>query len=168
MVSIQNSKDVSIVEIIDATVHDLEAILALQKLAYQSEAELLGDYSIPPLTQTLDDIMADFRRGKILKAVEDGEIIGSVRVYFSDNTLYIGKLIVSPPRQNQGIGTALLQAAEALYPKARYELFTSDKSERNLYLYVKNGYTEFKRELLSSNVDMVFLEKCSQCVPLRP
>jgi hypothetical protein len=29
---------------------DLREILALQKLAYQSEAELYDDHSIPPLT----------------------------------------------------------------------------------------------------------------------
>ena len=33
---------------------DLEEILALQKLAYQSEAELYDDYTIPPLTQSLE------------------------------------------------------------------------------------------------------------------
>ena len=139
--------------------HDLPEILALQKLAYQSEAELVGDYSIPPLTQTLDGITDDFNSGIILKAVDNGGIVGSVRMRFAENTLYIGRLIVSPPRQNQGIGTALLSAAEKLYPNARFELFTSDKSEKNLALYIKNGYKEFKREPLNENVNIVFLEK---------
>ena len=31
-------------KIIKAEAHDLPSILALQKLAYQSEAELVGDY----------------------------------------------------------------------------------------------------------------------------
>ena len=149
-------------EIIEATAHDLASILALQKLAYQSEAELVGDYSIAPLTQTLDGITDDFNSGVLLKAVDKAdknEIIGSVRARFSENTLYIGRLIVSPLRQNQGIGTALLHAAEALHPGARFELFTSDKSEKNLALYTKNGYKEFKREPLNENVNIVFLEK---------
>jgi len=142
-----------------AQIHDLPAILALQKLAYQSEAELIGDYSIRPLTQTMDGIADDFSSGVILKAVEGDKIIGSVRVRLSENTLYIGRLIVTPPRQNQGIGTALLRAAESLYPGARCELFTSDRSARNLHLYRKNGYQEFRREPLNENVDRVFLEK---------
>ena len=146
-------------EIINATENDLPAILALQKLAYQSEAELVGDYSISPLTQTLDGVKDDFNSGVFLKAVENDEIIGSVRVRFSDNTLYIGRMIVSPAHQNKGIGTTLLHAAEALYPNARYELFTSEKSERNLHLYKKNGYKEFKREPMNDNVNFVFLEK---------
>ena len=40
-------------EITQATAEDAAAILALQRLAYQSEAEVYGDFSIPPLTQTL-------------------------------------------------------------------------------------------------------------------
>jgi ribosomal protein S18 acetylase RimI-like enzyme len=149
-------------EIIVATVDDLPSILTLQKLAYQSEAELVGDYSIPPLTQTLDGITDDFNKSVFLKAVENDEIIGSVRVRLSDNTSHIGRLIVSPTRQNRGIGTALLHAAEELYPETRFELFTSDKSERNLSLYIKNGYKEFKREPLNENVNAVFLEKCGK------
>jgi len=146
-------------KIVKAVAHDLPAILALQKLAYQSEAELLGDYSIQPLTQTIEGITADFNSGIILKAVDDGEIIGSARVRSYEDTLFIGKLIVDPSRQNQGIGAALLSAAEKLYSAARFELFTSEKSEKNLYLYAKSGYKEFKREPLNENVDAVFLEK---------
>jgi hypothetical protein len=33
--------------------------LALQKLAYRSEAEIYDDYTIPPLTQTLGEMRAD-------------------------------------------------------------------------------------------------------------
>ena len=39
--------------IIRAEAEDLESILQLQYLAYQSEALLLGDEDIPPLRQTL-------------------------------------------------------------------------------------------------------------------
>jgi len=111
-----------------AEICDLPSILTLQKLVYQSEAELVGDYSIQPLTQTLESITNDFNNGVILKATDNDEIIGSVRVHFSENTVFIGKLIVTPLRQNQGIGKALLLAAENLYPDKRFELFTSDKS----------------------------------------
>ena len=38
---------------------DLQKILELQYLAYQSEAQLFGDKNIPPLMQTLSDIEAE-------------------------------------------------------------------------------------------------------------
>ncbi|MFD1260282.1 GNAT family N-acetyltransferase [Entomomonas asaccharolytica] len=143
-----------------ATITDLPAILELQKLAYQSEAKLLNNFNIPPLTQTLTDIEKEFKQGIILKATDTHhQIIGSVRGYTDDNTLYIGKLIVRPNQQNQGLGTLLLMTIEKYYPQLRYELFTSTKSEKNLALYVKNGYKEFKREKIKDNLEFVFLEK---------
>ena len=153
--------------ILKAEIKDLRAVLSLQKLAYQSEAQLVNDFSIPPLTQTLEGITEDFNNGVILKAVEQfntDTVIGSVRGRFSENTLtlYIGRLIVDPSFQNRGIGTALLSSIEELYPHVRYELFTSDRSSKNLSLYIKNGYKEFKREPLNEHVDFIFLEKYGQ------
>jgi len=142
-----------------AEILDLPAILALQKLAYQSEAALVGDFSIPPLTQTLDGIIDDFNNGIVLKAVDNDKIIGSVRVHVLDSSVFIGKLIVTPLRQNQGIGKALLSATEGLYPNKRYELFTSSKSIKNLALYTKCGYVEFMRKRLNDNAEIVFMEK---------
>ena len=148
-----------LVEITTSEICDLPSILSLQKLAYQSEAELAGDFSIPPLIQTLGGITEDFDNGVILKALDNGEIVGSVRVRLVENTAHIGRLIVLPQKQNRGIGTALLLAAEKIYPCARFELFTSDRSSKNLALYVRNGYKEFRREPLNEVVDLVFMEK---------
>jgi hypothetical protein len=56
--------------------------------------------------------------------------------------------------------TRLLHTVEAAFPEAgRYELFTGHKSARNLYLYRKLGYVEFKREPVSDALTIVFLEK---------
>ena len=145
-----------------AEINDLPIILTLQKLAYQSEAQLVNDFSIPPLTQTLESITDDFNSGIILKAAlpsKPNEIVGSVRGRVVGSTLFIGRLIAHPSFQGQGIGTALLSRIESLYPDKRYELFTSDRSSRNLSLYMKIGYREFKREPLNESVYFVFLEK---------
>ena len=61
-----------------AKIEDAEEILKLQKLAYLSEAEIYDDYTIPPLTQTLEEIRDDFKRQILLKATIGGQIIGSV------------------------------------------------------------------------------------------
>ncbi|MBN1888915.1 MAG: GNAT family N-acetyltransferase [Thermoflexales bacterium] len=139
---------------------DAHAILDLQKLAYQSEAALHGDYSIPPLRQTLGEMKADLEKQVVLKASMGGKIVGSVRASLKDSTCFIGRLIVQPELQNRGIGTRLLGEIEAAFGQARrFELFTSDRSERNLYLYQKLGYREFKREKLTEKIVLVFLEK---------
>jgi phosphoribosylanthranilate isomerase len=139
---------------------DAADILALQKLAYRSEAELNQDFSIPPLTQTLDEIESEFACKQFLRATTGGRIIGSARGELRDGTCCIGRLIVHPDWQNRGIGSRLLRALEAHFPEAeRFELFTGDRSERNLYLYRKMGYRECKREPLNARVTLVYLEK---------
>lgn len=148
-----------------ASTEDAEEILALQKLAYVSEAEILDDFTIPPLHQTTGDILSEFDNQVFLKVELKGRIIGSVRCRMEDGTCYIGKLIVHPDRQNCGIGTKLLKAAESQYPNAdRYELFTSHKSEKNLHIYDKCGYRVFKSKEVSDKLTIVFLEKINRQV----
>jgi ribosomal protein S18 acetylase RimI-like enzyme len=143
-----------------AQLTDAPLILALQKLAYLSEAEICQDYTIPPLTQTLEEIEREFQTRIVLKATLDGKIIGSVRAYLQEGTCYIGRVIVHPDFQNQGIGAKLMRDIEGRFAHAkRYELFTGERSERNLYFYQKLGYRIFRKEELTEKVTLVFLEK---------
>ena len=140
--------------------NDLQEILALQYIAYQSEAKLFNNMDIPPLKQTIDEVYDKFSKGTFLKAVDEkGVIIGSVRAYQENNTVYIGKLMVHPDMQKKGLGSKLLLAIEAKYPNKRYELFTSTKSISNIKLYEKLGYKIFKKEAISQELQFVYLEK---------
>jgi ribosomal protein S18 acetylase RimI-like enzyme len=153
------------VEVQRATVANASEILALQKLAYQSEAELYDAYDIPPLTQSLAEMEVDLAQQHVLKLVQAARpgrprIVGSVRAYEQGGTCHIGRLIVHPEHQNRGLGTRLMREIEAAFPQVeRFELFTGHKSERNLYLYSKLGYTEFRREPVDDKLVIVFLEK---------
>lgn len=151
------------VRIEKAEVCDAAEILALQKLAYRSEAEINGDYTIPPLTQTLPEMEAEFERKLVLKALAGGRIVGSVRACLENGTCAIGRLIVHPDWQNQGIGRLLMGAVEAHFAGAgRYELFTSQRSGRNIHLYQKLGYRLFRQEEFNDRVTLVYLEKRPQ------
>ena len=160
---IQNARQADCGEVAPVVVvskEDLPEILALQKLAYRSEAELNNDFSIPPMMQTAEAIATEFEQRTFLKVVLDGRIVGSVRGHLADGTCYIGRVIVHPDCQNRGIGTQLMGAIEAGFGGARrFELFTGERSARNLYLYQKLGYRIFKRERLSEKVGLVYLEK---------
>ncbi len=143
-----------------AQLDDAREILQLQKWAYQSEAALYDDYTLPPLVQTLEEVQAQFHDHVFLKAVEDGVIIGSVRAMAKDGVCHIGRLIVHPDRLNQGTGTALLRALEARFPDAvGFELFTGSKSQKSLHLYDKLGYRPFRREQQTDKVELIFLKK---------
>jgi ribosomal protein S18 acetylase RimI-like enzyme len=150
-------------EIEKAAYEDLAEILDLQKLAYQSEAQMLNDYSIQPLTQTLteaQDELVKYNNSVILKVTDViNKIIGSVRAHEENGRVYVEKLMVHPDYQNQGLGSNLLNTVETFFENKTFELYTTSKSERNLHLYQKNGYKEFKRKKATETYDMVFLEK---------
>ena len=144
---------------------DLERILALQYLAYQSEARLLNNFAIPPLRENVEDLLRQFEGGVVfLKAAdEDATLVGSVRARLDQNTVHIGKLMVHPDRQGRGVGTQLLAAVESVMaktcPQARYELFTSSQSLRNVRLYVRAGYRPVREEEAAPGLRLIFLEK---------
>jgi hypothetical protein len=95
------------IKIEQATEKDAEVLLALQKWAYQSEARRYNDFTLPPLMQTNDEILIDFKKQVLLKVVILGEIIGSARGYIEDGTCYIGRLIVNPGFQKKSWGSNL-------------------------------------------------------------
>ncbi|MBI5178030.1 MAG: GNAT family N-acetyltransferase [Nitrospinae bacterium] len=143
-----------------AATKDAAEILALQILAYQSEADIYNDHSIAPLTQSLEDIRANFGKQAFFKVTIDGKIIGSVRAHSTDDTCYIGRLIVHPDFQDRGIGTQLMNEVESHFKNAkRFELFTGSKSGKNLHLYRKLGYKIFRTEAVTAELTFLHLEK---------
>ncbi|MDR0776913.1 MAG: GNAT family N-acetyltransferase [Azonexus sp.] len=146
--------------ITSAKIDDAEAILSLQKHAYESEAKLYNDWAIPPLTQPLDSLKAEILAGGVLKYSQGGAIIGSVRASLQDGKCEIGRLIVAPEFQGQGIGSALLTAIEAKFLYAHgFELFTGSRSEGNIRLYRRHGYEIVTTKTLSPAVTLVFMSK---------
>ncbi|MGO9138611.1 MAG: GNAT family N-acetyltransferase [Syntrophales bacterium] len=150
-------------QILRADISAAAEILALQKLAYQSEAVLYDDWSITPLTQSLHQIKKEFDELTFLKVCDSGRLIGSVRASIYDGTCKIGRLIVHPEFRRKGIGTRLMLAIETALPSAgRFELFTGSRSEGNIRLYERLGYRIFRTDRLSPQVDLVFMEKLRQ------
>jgi ribosomal protein S18 acetylase RimI-like enzyme len=146
--------------IVRAIIEDASEILALQKLAYISEAEAVGDHSIQPLTQTLESLENEFSRYLVLKYVHEEKIIGSVRANLEDGTCRISKLMVHPDFQNRGIGKALMNEIESKFENIRYELFTGSQSLKNISFYEKLGYKGYKTERLAREETIfIFMEK---------
>jgi ribosomal protein S18 acetylase RimI-like enzyme len=158
---------------------DARQILDLQRSAYQIEAERYGDFALPPLTETLDDLLARFATHTVLVAspalTEAGDqpsgarlhgdatadpIVGTVRAQVVDGTAHISRLAVRPELHGRGIGRQLLEAIEqAVGPVARFELFTGHRSARNLRLYERAGYRRTRTVRESDRVSLTFLEK---------
>jgi ribosomal protein S18 acetylase RimI-like enzyme len=146
------------IRIQDAEPADAREILELQKLAFQSEAEFYNDYTLPPLTQTLEGMREDYTSQIVLKAVLDGRIVGSARGYVKDGTGYINRVIVHPESQNRGMGALIMKAMEERLAGARrFELFTGSQRTRSLHFYGKLGYTIYKT--VPGRIELAYMEK---------
>ncbi len=143
-----------------ANLKDVPEILALQKIAYRSEAELYGDDSVPALHQTQEQVAADFGQMVFLKAVANGKIIGSVRGRLDGDEAHVGRVIVHPYYAGRGIATRLIrQMEEEMGDARRFTAFTGHQSTRNLHLYEKLGYRRVRTEPFSPTVQWVYLQK---------
>ncbi len=148
-----------------ANQNDLSAILELQYIAYEKEAIQYNDFSIPPLKQTLKHLLKESEGCTILKAVKDETIIGSVRGIEQGGICKIGRLIVHPDFQHQGIGSQLLSDIEQHFSLvSTFELFTGSDSKENIRFYKKFGYIEYKRESLNGKIDLVYFHKNNRIV----
>lgn len=147
--------------ILPADQSDLPEILSLQRAAFESEARLVENWNIPPLTQTLEELTEEWRSSVMLKAVEGQMLVGTVRARLTGDTAHIGRLAVQPHWQGRGCGSSLLKAILSATTAVRYELFTSAKSERNLRLYEKFGFVAYKKGKTASGVELVWMEMFS-------
>ena len=148
------------IQIQHANQDDLDEILTLQKLAYQENAVRYNDTHIPPLTETLDEMIEESKSRLFLKAVVDDVIIGSVRGCKKDDCAYIERLIVHPNYQNQGIGRKLMTAIEQELNASVFRLVAGHLDDKNISLYSKLGYVIYgEQRQISPNLSYVHMEK---------
>ncbi|WP_404815838.1 GNAT family N-acetyltransferase [Streptomyces thermolineatus] len=158
------------VSISAATADDAERIFQLQYLCHQSEAELYGDYGLPPLVQTLGELRGELAAGQVLVARLGEEVVGSVRAAVDDaGTARIHGLVVHPRMQRHGLGGRLVTAIEerlAAVGARRYRLAAGHRSEHTLRLCRGLGYETVGTEEAGGRLRLVTLEKTVRAEPL--
>jgi RimJ/RimL family protein N-acetyltransferase len=142
---------------------DAGEILTLQRAAYVTEAQAHDDLTMPPLTQTLDQLRTELADPDVSAwgVREGGRLVASVRIRMVDSTtVEVGRLIVAPDWQGNGLGTALLLAAEDQVQSGvtAIRLFTGGRSHANQRLYKRLGYDETGRTSAGS-YDLVHFVK---------
>jgi len=137
--------------ILKATLEDIPALNKLVNSAYRGDSSRKGWTTEADLldgTRTDEDAIKSFfaeQGSTILKSVDEGKIIGCVRLLKHGSQLYLGMFAVDPSVQNAGIGKKILLAAE---DEARKQNCTSIDmtviSERKELIdwYKRNGYVE--------------------------
>ena len=127
--------------ILRAEPEDADAMLAIQKRSFEAEARAVQDWDIPPMTETLESVLEHIESACVLKAVDEGRVVGSIRGNFRGTVCSIHRLSVDQAYRGNGLGSALLRAIEQAHPEASgFELTTNAAMEANVRFYLRHGY----------------------------
>jgi tRNA (guanine37-N1)-methyltransferase len=135
--------DLSDLEVRPATRADAAEIFTLQRACWLQELQANPEAMIPPLAESLDDVIAGIAEWTTHVVRAQGRLIASCRGRLvHDDSWDVGRLMVVPDLQGRGLGRWLLEYAESQAPAqaTRFELFTGANSTDNLRMYRKAGY----------------------------
>jgi tRNA (guanine37-N1)-methyltransferase len=124
---------------------DAPELLTLQRACWVQEALANPGVHIPALHESLDDVSAWMGEWDTYVVRRAGRLVAAVRGRLDgpDKTEWdIGRIMVAPDLQGQGLGRVLLAHIQAVAPErvTSYVLFTGAGSERNLRMYRKAGF----------------------------
>lgn len=129
---------------------DAGELLTLQLACWVTEQQANPEVVIPPLHESLDDVVAWLGEWSTLVLRVEGRLVGAVRGRLEPDghTWEVGRLMVAPDLRGRGLGRMLLGAAEqAAPPEATgFRLVTGARSESNLRRYRRAGY-RLRRDL---------------------
>ena len=114
-------------------------LLPLQRRSYRVEADLIGSDAIPPLHESLADLMACGER--FLGAFDGEHLVGAVGYRVGDDVLDIHRLVVDPGAFRRGIGRALVRAVQELESgPSRVVVQTGAANGPAKALYLQEGF----------------------------
>ena len=118
---------------------------AVQMIAYAQEAALLGAIYFPPLERTVEEVRS---AGESFVAAFIGDqLVGASSVWPDPEGMGINvaSLVVSPPFQRQGVGTALIASILATHGEGEMTVQTGAKNLPALSVYARAGFIELRR-----------------------
>ena len=124
---------------------DAAAVRALTRDAYAKWVPVIGREP-RPMTKNYDTAV---KLNRIDLALVDGELVGLIETVDRSDHLLIENVAVAPQRHGQGIGRALVAHAETVARAAGYRevrLYTNQRFEANVQLYLKLGYAIDREE----------------------
>ena len=143
-----------------ATIQDVPALLDLQRKAFGPLCEELDWMDAPVLTESLEHAYEEFTRCTTLKVQnQDEQIIGSVNGNVTDGSLYIGRLMVLPEYQQQGIGKQLFREIQSRLPHRHAWLCTCQQVRPPYEFYLREGFKPYKTEEVKPGLIWAYLEK---------
>lgn len=146
---------------------DAGEIFTMQRAAFIAEAQAHHDLFLPPLTQSLTELREDLRQSETQwwgLRTDNRRLVAAVKaqIHLDDTSVaHVGRFMVTPDLQGQGLGSYLWQLVEPSLPGSvrRIELFTGEYSHANLRLYARWGFAEVDRQPTPAGYVLIHLSK---------
>ena len=141
----------------EASASDANAVKACVVAAFKIYTEQIGK---PPGPMLLD-FLAEIEARHVWLAEPNGEVVGVLVQYETQQGFYIDTVAVIPHLQGTGVGKALLQFAEQEALQRGYDsiyLCTNVKMTENQIFYSRIGYVEYERKF-DGGYDRIFYRK---------
>ncbi len=125
-----------------ATPADVGELFVLQMCCWVQELHANPGVRIPALHEDLDDVRRSLADWTWLVLRRGGRLVAAARGRAEGGSWDVGRLMVAPDLQGQGLGRFMLAEIEAAAPPAvsSYSLFTGASSTDNIRMYKKAGY----------------------------
>lgn len=135
-----------------------QKIWILQQAAYRVEAQIIGWNDLPPLRETVADLM---NSGETFACyVEAGELAGVISFKREDGIVDIHRMMVHPDHFRKGIARKLLQHVEATQKDwQRIIVSTGALNEPAAQLYVRHGFVLVEEKEVAPGLKLSFFEK---------
>ena len=135
-----------------------EEIVALQRVSYRIEADLLGARTLPALTETPRQLRRAGER--FLGAFEGDRLVGAVAWKRTGPLVDVHRLVVHPERFRRGIAGRLLDALDAQEPDAeRAIVATGAANAPARRLYERHGFTAVQEHLVNGAIPIITYER---------
>ena len=125
-------------------------VLAIQRDAYQMEAELIGFDGIPPLLETIDELVAQPLSWLGIRSRE-GAVVAALGFARTEESVDIDRLMVAPDHHRRGMARALLAA---LGDEARITVSTGTANAPAHRLYESNGFNNIGTEMIEPGLSI--------------
>jgi ribosomal protein S18 acetylase RimI-like enzyme len=142
---------------LDKTDHTkIAQIFEIQTRAYQIEATLLGVQTLPPLRETIENIVTS--DDDVFVYLVNDQPLGAI--FFSKDAyrISINKLVVDPRHFRHGIARAILEHLFKTETFSSCQVSTGARNIPAIRLYESMGFRITNRERKEENLEIVSLE----------
>lgn len=145
-----------IVEELDLTDGSTAAeLLLLQQAAYRVEADLVGFDGIPPLHETLDEMVARPLTWLGVRS-DDGSVVAALAYTETPGRIDIDRLVVAPSHFRQGMASVLVSALDS---DVRITVSTGTANVPAHRLYETHGFRRTGDEMIVPDLSITHFER---------